>query len=213
MSDAPHSLWSTTSDAALDLDAVVAAGWADPSTFPPAEFARAEAFWQQRRVHDPALLATRSKAADLVQSWTGRTPRDVGSFGNQLNLDNSDLDLGIGYPVTERHSLHEALNGHAAFKGERYTSFKTTRLVYSFTLDGIEIDLSALTEHDFEIACRMLDEIDTSMSREERIAHTWIKHLLWSAGRLDDYASWKLVTYARYCPEFNWVPIPQSTSS
>jgi hypothetical protein len=44
----------------------------------------------------------------------------------------------------------------------------------------------------------------------ERIAHTWVKHLLRSAGRMDEYAEWKLVTYARFCPEFNWVPIPES---
>ena len=47
------------------------------------------------------------------------------------------------------------------------------------------------------------------MSREERIAHTWVKHLLREAGRLEDYARWKLVVYAKYCPEFNWVPIPE----
>jgi len=34
-------------------------------------------------------------AAD-VERWTGRIPRDVGSFGLRLNLATSDLDLGIG---------------------------------------------------------------------------------------------------------------------
>jgi hypothetical protein len=196
----------------LDLDAIIATGWADPTAFPREEFTRAEAFWQQRRTHDPRLLATRATAAAQIETWTGRTPRDVGSFGNQLNLDTSDLDLGIGYPVVERDVLRAALDGHATFKGERYTSFRTTRLVYTFTIDGTEIDLSALTEQDFTIACRMLDQIDAGMTREERIAHTWVKHLLWTAGRRDDYAAWKLVTYARYCPEFNWVPIPEPTS-
>jgi hypothetical protein len=37
------------------------------------------------------------------------------------------------------------------------------------------------------------------------------KTLLRTAGRLDDYATWKLVVYARYCPEFNWVPITETT--
>ncbi|MEZ0077226.1 hypothetical protein [Planotetraspora sp. GP83] len=138
-------------------------------------------------------------------------PRDVGSFGIQLNLETRDLDLGIGSPVDGRQKLMAALSSHAAFKDERRTRFNTSRLVSAFTLNGVEIDLSALTEEDFTVACRMLDEIDTQMSRDERIAHTWVKHLLRSAGRTDDYATWKLVTYARFCPEFNWVPTSETS--
>jgi hypothetical protein len=41
-------------------------------------------------------------------------------------------------------------------------------------------------------------------------AHTWIKHLLRSSGRMGEYAEWKLVTYSRFCPEFTWVPIPEA---
>lgn len=73
----------------------------------------------------------------------------------------------------------------------------------------MDIDLSALTEEDFAVACRMLDDIEASMTEQERIAHTWVKHLLRRAGRMTEYAQWKLVTYARFCPEFNWVPIPE----
>ncbi|GAA0818218.1 hypothetical protein ACFQVD_12735 [Streptosporangium amethystogenes subsp. fukuiense] len=197
---------------ALDLDVFLAAKWANPESFPAGEFARAEAFWQARRAEDPRLLRIRAEAARLVESWTGHTPRDVGSFGIQLNLESSDLDLGIGYPVAERDELMAALAPHAAFKGERFTSFTTTRLVFSFDVDGVDIDLSALTEEDFTVACRMLDEIDAGMSREERVAHTWVKHLLRGSGRTGDYATWKLVTYARHCPEFNWVPIPEPSA-
>jgi hypothetical protein len=193
----------------LNLNAVLAAGWADPVDFPPEEFARAETFWESQRRQDKTLLATRAKAAQQIQEWTGRTPRDVGSLGIQTNLETSDLDLGIGYPAAGRAQLIGALGPHAILKGERKTRFNTTRLVYLFVCDGIEVDLSALTEEDFEVACRMLDEIAAGMTREERIAHTWVKYLLHSAGRMEDYAAWKLVTYARFCPEFNWVPIPE----
>lgn len=193
----------------LDVDAVLAAGWADPKTFSPQEWARAEEFWLERRKDDARLLEVRGRASALITEWTGRTPHDVGSFGTRVNLESSDLDLGIGYPVAEREELMAALEGRAVFKGERKTSFSTTRLVFSFELDGVEIDVSALTEDDFAVACRMLDQIEEGMDRDERIAHTWVKHLLRSSGRLDDYARWKLVVYARYCPEFNWVPIPE----
>jgi hypothetical protein len=127
----------------------------------------------------------------------------------RLNLETSDLDLGIGYPLQERERIAEALRLHAVFKGERQTRFTNTRLVYLLERDGVEIDLSVLTEEDFTVACRMLDEINATMNNQERVAHTWVKHLLWSSGRLDTYAEWKLVTYRRFCSEFNWVPIPQ----
>jgi hypothetical protein len=200
----------TELDLDLDLDAILAARWADPHVFPAAEFARAEAFWRARRAQDDELLAVRAKAADLVRDWTGRQSRDVGSFGLRLNLETSDLDLGIGYPVDQRDTLITALGPHTVFKGERKTRFSTTRLVFAFTVENIEVDLSALTEEDFAVTCRMLDEIATTMTEQEQIAHTWIKHLLRSSGRLSEYAEWKLVTYARFCPEFTWVPIPET---
>jgi hypothetical protein len=194
----------------VDLDAILAKGWADPDDLTPAEFAAAEAFWRARRAHDDQLQATFDAASALVRRWTGCTPLDVGSFGTRLNLQSSDLDLGIGYPVENRSDLREALAAHTTFKDERYTRFDTTRLVFAFTCQGIDIDVSALAEEDFTVATRMLDQISSGMTREDRIAHTWIKNHLLQAGRTDDYARWKLVVYARYCPEFNWVPIPRS---
>ncbi len=193
----------------LDLDSIFAARWADPVTFSPTEYARAEEFWRARRSEDGRLLRLRSEAAGMIRGWTGCDSRDVGSFGLQLNLETSDLDLGIGYPVDRRDELAGALAAHAEFKGERKTRFSTSRLVFSFTLEGVEVDLSALTEEDFAVACRMLGEIESTMTQQERIAHTWVKYLLRSAGRTQDYAAWKLCTYARFCPEFNWVPIPE----
>jgi hypothetical protein len=208
-------VWAVTNSTPLDLNAITTKGWADPADFPPGEFERAEAFYQSMRTHDTDLLKVRGEASALIEQWTGRTPRDVGSFGTRLNLESSDLDLGIGFPVGRRDHLMRALvaDGRARFLGERKTSFSTTRLVFSFEIAGVEIDVSALTEEDFAVACRMLDQIDAEMTLPERIAHTWVKHLLRQAGRLEEYAAWKLVTYARFCPEFNWVPIPEKTGS
>ncbi|HEY8985334.1 MAG TPA: hypothetical protein VIU15_37880 [Streptomyces sp.] len=199
----------------LDLTAVTAKKWADPADFSPDEFRRASQFYETMRADDAHLLKVRAEASSLIREWTGYTPRDVGSFGTRLNLETSDLDLGIGFPVERRGDLMQALvgEGRAAFLGERQTRYSTTRLVFSFTVSGIEIDLSALTVEDFAVACRMLDEIDAGMTQEERIAHTWVKHLLRERGDLEAYAEWKLVTYARYCPEFNWVPIPEKSAS
>jgi hypothetical protein len=197
----------------LDLAALLDKGWADRGDFPDPEYDQACAFYQAMRDHDDRLRAVRARASAMIEGWTGRVPRDVGSFGTGLNLETSDLDLGIGYPVEGRGHLMTALSGCAQFLGERYTRFATTRLVFAFTVDGVQIDLSALTEDDFAVACRMLDQIDQTMTADERVCHTWVKYLLRAQGRLDDYAAWKLVTYRRFCPEFNWVPIPEKTSA
>lgn len=193
----------------MNIDAILAAGWVTPADLGVAEYERAVEFWQARRAHDAHLHDVREKATAMIQEWTGLAPRDVGSFGTQVNLDSSDLDLGIGCAVEDRPTLLTVLDGHAALKGERWTRATSSRLVFTFTVEEIEIDLSALTVDDFAVACRMLDQIEAGMSRAERIAHTWIKHRLRETGRLEDYARWKLVVYAKYCPEFNWVPIPE----
>lgn len=197
----------------LDLAALLEKGWADRTDFPDTEYENALAFYQSMRVHDERLHRVRAKAAGLIEGWTGRVPRDVGSFGTRLNLETSDLDLGIGFPVDGRAGLMTTLAADTDFLGERYTRFSTTRLVFAFTMDGVQIDLSALTEDDFAVACRMLDQIDRTMTLEERVCHTWVKHMLRAHGRLDEYAAWKLVTYRRFCPEFNWVPIPEKAGA
>lgn len=197
----------------LDLDGVIASGWANPGDFPPEEYARAATLYASLRQHDERLLRIREVVAAEIEVWTGRVPRDVGSFGLGLNLATSDLDLGIGYPPKDRERITRSLRPQGVFKGERMTRFTTTRLVFLLERDGVEIDLSVLTEEDFAVACRMLDEIGQTMSEPERIAHTWVKYLLRRAGRLEDYAAWKLVTYRRFCPEFNWVPIREQPAA
>jgi len=197
----------------LDLAAILARGWADRGDFPAAEYRRAAEFYEAMRAHDERLSRVRQKASGMVEAWTGRRPRDVGSFGTGLNLETSDLDLGIGCPVEARDGLMATLAPHARFLGERYTRFSTTRLVFAFAVGGVQIDLSALTEEDFAVACRMLDQIGQAMTYEDRACHTWVKYLLRAGGRLEEYAAWKLVTYRRFCPEFNWVPIPEKTTA
>jgi hypothetical protein len=47
----------------------------------------------------------------------------------------------------------------------------------------------------------------------ERVCHTRVKHLLRTQERLEDYATWKLGAYRRFCPEFNWAPIPEKSAA
>jgi hypothetical protein len=94
----------------LDLTALAAKGWANRSDFPETEYARALEFYQAMRAHDGRLHQVRAQAAGRIEQWTGRVPRDVGSFGTRLNLETSDLDLGIGYPVEDRAALMAVLS-------------------------------------------------------------------------------------------------------
>jgi hypothetical protein len=204
---------STAPITELDLAAIISRGWAARDDFPAAEYGRAAQFYEAMRVHDERLSRVRGEASAMIEAWTSRSPRDVGSFGTRLNLETSDLDLGIGYPVQDRDQLMAVLAQHTTFLGERYTRYSTTRLVFAFTVGGVQIDLSTLTEEDFAVACRMLDQIEQAMTHEDRVCHTWVKHLLRAQGRLEDYAAWKLVTYQRFCPEFNWVPIPEKAGT
>lgn len=167
-SQQPAAMTIESDDTKLDLDEILAARWADPHVFPAAEFARAEAFWRARRARDKELLAVRAKAVDLIRGWTGCQSRDVGSFGLRLNLETNDLDVGIGYPVDQRDTLITVLGPHTVFKGKRKTRSSTTRLVLAFTIEGIEVDLSALAEEDFAVVCRMLNEIEATMTEADR---------------------------------------------
>jgi hypothetical protein len=197
----------------LNLAALMAKGWASRNDFTSDEYGHALEFYWAMRAHDERLYQVRAKASALVREWTGIEPRDVGSFGTRLNLETSDLDLGLGYPVGNRAALKAGLAAGTDFLGERHTRSSTTRLVFGFAVGGVQIDLSALTEEDFEVACRMLDQIDQEMSFEDRVCHTWVKRLLRAEGRPEDYAAWKLVTYRRFCPEFNWVPIQEKAAT
>lgn len=199
-------------EAEPDLAAILAKGWALRADFPVAEYERALKFYGSMRTHDERLAGVQEKASVMIEAWTGSVPRAIGSFGAQLNLETSDLDLGVGHPVDGRAALKAALVPHARFEGEWQTRLSTTRLVFAFTVDGVEIDLNALTEDDFAVACRMLDQID-SMTIEERVCHTWVKYLLRAQGRRQDYAGWKQVTYRRFCPEFSWVTAPEKPTA
>ena len=109
----------------LDLAALLEKGWADRGDFPDPEYDQAFAFYQAMRDHDDRLREVRAQASAMIEGWTGRVPRDVGSFGTGLNLETSDLDLGIGYPVEDRDHLMTTLAGCTQFLGERYTRFST----------------------------------------------------------------------------------------
>ncbi len=55
---------------------------------------------QRIRAHDQRLHAIATKAAALVRGWTGYHSEPLGSFSPGLNVDTSDLDLGLAFHPT-----------------------------------------------------------------------------------------------------------------
>ncbi|MFI8186226.1 hypothetical protein ACIF70_37865 [Actinacidiphila glaucinigra] len=186
----------------LDLPAVLDEGWADLSSFPTSEALRAEAFYRQIRQQDPLLLQSQSTAIRDIRLRTGFEAVDIGSFGLRLNLRSSDLDLGISCARAQWDGLTSKLLPGFRLLGEHATRFSNSRLALASEYENVQVDLSVLSPPDFEKACRMHRHIAAAMSLTERIAYTWVKHLLNRAEALDEYERWKRVPYFRFCLDF-----------
>jgi hypothetical protein len=87
--------------------------------------------------------------------------------------------------------------------GEQPTRFATNRAAFAWRLEGVEIDITVLDPAALDTACRMIAQIRTAMTATERIAFTWVKHLLLQRGHTAAYQEWKHAPYRRYCPEFS----------
>lgn len=184
----------------IDAQALVRNDWVDPSQWPAGEFERAAAFYREAHAGDERTLGVRARACASLRTWTGLQAADIGSFALGLHLRGSDLDLGLGCPADARSDMIAALSSRTRFLGERQTRFHIPRLAFAWTLEGIEIDVTALSPEAFAAACRMISQIQTAMTFEERVAYTWVKHQLVLEGRYAAYASWKQAPFDRYCP-------------
>ena len=182
--------------------AALVAGWPEPGTLSTQDLQRAAALYKRIRAEDARLQQVWSVAAARVQTWTGCTPRDIGSFALRTNLPGSDLDVGIGIPPGNHDSLIDALEGgRAVFLGAQPTRFGPSRLAFALSIDEVAIDITALHEADFAAACAMTTLIATAMSEAERTAYTWVKYELTQAGERDAVESWKMAPYRRYLPD------------
>jgi hypothetical protein len=171
------------------------------------DWKQAVEFYNKIRSHDGRILELEERAITYVFQLTGYKAEDVGSFGLKLNLPDSDLDLAIGVPAADSDRVLSALRMHMKYKGERTTRDSSTRHVFALSIDGVEIDLGVLPDDDFSLLCESLERCRREMTHEERIEHVWQKNTLKKEGRRLEYATLKLLPYARFCPTFRWVPI------
>jgi hypothetical protein len=193
----------------LDIKEVVRSGWLRPEDLPRDDVAAAEQLYADIHRDDERLLKIRAAFIDHIERHTGATASDIGSFGLGLNLAASDLDLGMAWPTDRRHELRDMLEPAFTHLGDKQTRFANVRTVFSAEREGIEVDLTVLSEQDYAMARGMHSAIADQMSPAERIAFTWVKSLLHEAGLKNEYARWKSAPYRRFCSEF--VPSPEDS--
>jgi hypothetical protein len=168
---------------------------------------QAAALYQRIRAHDQRLHAVAAQAAALVRGWTGYPSALLGSFSLGLNVDTSDLDLGLAVHPHALASVAGCLDGPARFKGERRSTPTSTRLVFGASVDGVSIDIVLLPPADHQILLTALARCRQQMPHPDKFRHVWHKHLLRQAGHRQAYEVFKLGPYLRYCPEFTWTPV------
>jgi len=168
---------------------------------------QAAAHHQRIRAHDRRLHAVAAQAATLVRAWTGYPAELLGSFSLGLNVDTSDLDLGLGVHPHALARVAGCLDGPTRFKAERRSTPTSTRLVFGATVDNTSIDIVLLPPADYQTLLAALARCRQQMPHYEKVRHVWHKHLLRQAGHHHAYEVFKLGPYRRYCPEFTWTPV------
>lgn len=186
----------------LDLESIVARGWALAEDFAPAELARASRLWCHVRSMDTALAGVRDRAGHTVHLLVKSEWSDFGSHGLRLNLPGSDIDLGVGVKRDEWSRVQASLSKNANFLGIERTPFASTRMVFQWWIGESLVDLSVVTPEAYRDARNMISAIDAGMTQEDRIRFTWIKHQLKTSGNREEYAAWKLAPYRRFCPGY-----------
>jgi hypothetical protein len=189
-------------DTQLDLAIILDEKWVDLSAFSAVEALQAADFYRTIRRRDSQLVRARAAAVRDTLALTGLRAVEIGSFGIQLNLNTSDLDLGVGCRGEELDRLTLALSPRFRPLGWQPTRFSNLRFAFAAEYENVSVDLSVLSPQDFMQACRMHQRIAESMSQSERIAYTWVKHLLFVSGAWDAYERWKCAPYLRFCSGF-----------
>lgn len=174
-------------------------------------------FYQSIRDQDKVLARVEGEACCLVRTATGLDALNVGSFGLQLNIASSDIDLGIGVPdVSKFAQVGEQLLAtgfnYKQIRPTRYLSAEhtTSRFVFAQNLYGIEIDVSVYHVSDLMLLMNGGMRCRTLMSTADKACHTLNKFKLREANRLELYNIYKLEPYIRYKPGFAWGPIAVS---
>ncbi|WP_042434118.1 hypothetical protein [Streptacidiphilus anmyonensis] len=185
-----------------DLRCVLDAGWVQLDDLHPQERRRAARFYADRAPGHQYLAGVQHAAQAVCERWTGNRPHPMGSSYAGTALDSSDIDLYAPMPnrCVGLGDLRELLAGRAAYRKTRPGPTGEDRHLFSYTEGATRIDLNFVPPSDYRLALTVVQEIAAGLTTEDRIAHTWIKHLLHEQSEEEAYDHWKTTMRLRTSP-------------
>ncbi|MEZ0064983.1 hypothetical protein ABIA32_000971 [Streptacidiphilus sp. MAP12-20] len=185
-------------------------GWVKLDDLHPEERQLATGFYLACGQVRHALTDMQEKAQAACEQWTGNRPHPMGSSYAGTALSSSDIDLYAPLPKQSGSldDLRKLLNGHAAYRKTRPGPTGQDRHLFSYTQAATRVDLNFVPADDYWLALTVVHEIATGLTDEDRIAHTWIKHLLHARGDEDGYDRWKTAMRLRMSPTLRALVAP-----
>ncbi|MEZ0065548.1 hypothetical protein ABIA32_001544 [Streptacidiphilus sp. MAP12-20] len=185
-----------------DLNAVLAVGWVDLGHLAPGERRLASRFYETVAVDRARLRAVQEAARSSCTVWTGSRPHPMGSSYAGTALGCSDIDLYAPMPAScvNLGQLEVLLTGRAVYRKTRPGPTGEARHLFGYLEGGTRVDLNFVPLSDYRLALTVVHEIRSGLSREDRVVHTWIKHLLQEREDHDAYDAWKTSMRLRCSP-------------
>lgn len=198
----------STSEA--DLYAVLHAGRIRLHQLAPAEQGLADDFYGSLTGQRTALTTATARAITASRAMGLAELQSMGSSQYGTALHDSDIDLYAPIPTAcpDLDSLRALLAGHAEYRKTRAVPTQRPRHLFAFRQDGIDVDLNLVEADDYRLAVTVVHEIAAALTRSDRIANTWIKHLLHHRQQADAYDRWKDATRLHHSPSLRQLRAP-----
>ncbi|WP_052434997.1 hypothetical protein [Streptacidiphilus melanogenes] len=126
----------------------------------------------------------------------------MGSSYAGTALPDSDIDLYAPMPphCAALDDLRALLERKAAYEKTRLGPTGKPRHLFTFPQGTIKVDLNFVEREDHQLALTVVREIAATLDWSDRVAHTWIKHLLNERGEEEAYDQWKTTMRLRTSP-------------
>ena len=186
-----HDLLPSERD--VDLQTVLEAGRVQLSQLAPREQERAQQFYASLAGCRAGLATTTARAITASQAAGLTELHAMGSSQYGTVLHDSDIDLYAPIPPTcpDLDTLRTLLDGHAEYRKTRSAPTHGPHHLFAFQQNGTDIDLNLVEATDYRLAVTVVREIAEALTEPDRIANTWIKHLLHQRRQTDAYDQWK----------------------
>ncbi|MEZ0094123.1 hypothetical protein [Streptacidiphilus sp. EB129] len=149
---------------------------------------------------DLAVATVRAIGASRVRGIAELQAMGSSQYGTALHASDVDLYAPIPPTCPDLDSLRALLDGHAEYRKTRSVPTTGPRHLFAFQQDGVDVDLNLVEHADYRLAVTVVQEIAAALTVPDRIANTWIKHLLQQQEQADAYDRWKDATRLHHSP-------------